>query len=113
MPSLSPVARSRALNAIFGDTVTLSLLHGDEEESDPGYHRMTVRMIESLNGSARVNAAELLFPPYVRDCVTAVDGWAIYDGSGAEMARGAMEARVPLEGDQILMRAGSVRVQLA
>lgn len=110
MPELSTVARDRALRAMFGARTQIALLHNGVEEADAGYARQPSRL-GSPNGGERVNTGDVVFPAYLADAGSPVDGWALYEGEEL-IATGEMQPREPKEGDQIVLRAGMVRVGL-
>ena len=110
MAEFSILARDRALRAMFGARTTVALLHGGKEETDANYSRQPSRIGTPQDGE-RVNATDVAFPAYRVDSASPVDGWALYDGDEL-IASGEMEPRFPMEGDQVVLRVGSIRVGL-
>lgn len=110
---VSPEALSRGAVAAFGGSLQVGLLAGDFEEMDAGYERRPVVLVgpeRDPDGSrVMVNDRDVIFPPYERMSLKAIDGWALYDG-GTELVRGSvLEPRTMQTGDQFIIRAGMLR----
>ena len=102
-------AKDRMLISVFsGGAVRVALLHGDVEETDPAYQRQTVDFGKPSGTTQRriENLDDVRFPPYADWPTSDVDGFALYDLAGVELAREALAPKRYEKGDAAIFRKG-------
>ena len=108
-------AKDRMLISVFsGGAVRVALLHGDVEETDPAYQRQVVDFGQPSGASERriENLDDVRFAPYAEWPVSDVDGVALYDLAGAELAREPLAPKRYEKGDAVIFRPGDLYVWL-
>ncbi len=93
MPELTQYAQDKALNAMYGGSLTLALTRGGIEITDAGYEAQAIAMsapISMGDTGARVvtNTGEVRHGPWVEDSTSPVEGWELRDTNGAVLAQG-------------------------